>query len=44
MAYSKQVIERFGRCFNSPEQFSVGRFDLNDPNVATGMTELLRMW
>ena len=23
---------------NSPKQFSVGRFDPNDPNVATGMT------
>ena len=38
MAYSKQVIERFEGVLNSPEQFSVGRFDPNDPNVATGMT------
>jgi len=32
------VIERFEGVLNSPEQFSVGRFDPNDPNVATGMT------
>ena len=38
MAYSKQVIERFEGVLNSPEQFSVGRFYPNDPNVATGMT------
>lgn len=38
MAYSKQVIERFEGVLNSPEQFSVGRFDPKDPNVATGMT------
>ena len=38
MAYSKQVIERFEGVLNSPEQFSIGRFDPNDPNVATGMT------
>lgn len=38
MAYSKQVIERFEGVLNAPEQFSVGRFDPNDPNIATGMT------
>ena len=38
MAYSKEVIERFEGVLNSPEQFSVGRFDPNDPNVARGMT------
>lgn len=38
MPYSKQVIERFEGVLNSPEQFSVGRFDPNDPTVATGMT------
>ena len=38
MAYSRQVIERFEGVLNSPEQFSVGRFDPNDPNIATGMT------
>ena len=31
MPYSKEVL-------NSPKQFSVGRFDPNDPDVATGMT------
>ena len=38
MAYSKEVIERFEGVLNSPKQFSVGRFDPNDPTVATGMT------
>ena len=38
MAYSKEVVERFEQVLNSPKQFSVGRFDPNDPNVATGMT------
>lgn len=38
MAYSKEVIERFEGVLNSPQQFSVGRFDPSDPNVATGMT------
>jgi len=38
LAYSKEVIERFEGVLNSPKQFSVGRFDPNDPTVATGMT------
>ena len=38
MPYSKEVIERFEGVLNSPQQFSVGRFDPNDPTVATGMT------
>lgn len=38
MPYSKKVIERFEGVLNSPQQFSVGRFDPKDPNVATGMT------
>jgi nitrogen fixation NifU-like protein len=38
MAYSKKVIDRFEGVLNSPQQFSVGRFDPQDPNVATGMT------
>lgn len=38
MAYSKEVVERFEGVLNSPKQFSVGRFDPKDPNVATGMT------
>jgi len=37
MAYSKEVVERFEGVLNSPQQFSVGRFDPKDPNVATGM-------
>ena len=38
MAYSKKVLDRFYGVLNSPQQFSVGRFDPKDPNVATGMT------
>lgn len=38
MAYSKEVLDRFYGVLNSPQQFSVGRFDPKDPNVATGMT------
>ena len=37
MAYSKEVIERFESVLNNPQKHSVGRFDPNDPNVATGM-------
>ena len=38
MAYSKKVLDRFYGVLNSPQQFSVGRFDPIYPNVATGMT------
>lgn len=38
MAYSKEVTERFENVLNNPQKFSVGRFDPNDPAVATGMT------
>lgn len=38
MAYSKQVVERFESVLNDPEKHAVGRFDPNDPNVATGLT------
>ena len=38
MAYSKEVIERFQGVLNSPKQFNVGRYDPNDPTVATGIT------
>lgn len=38
MAYSKEVTKRFYEVLNSPKQFSVGRFDPADPNIATGMT------
>ena len=38
MAYSKEVVERFNAVTNNPEAHGVGRFDPNDPNVATGLT------
>ena len=38
MPYSEEVVKRFEEVLNSPKQFSVGRFDPNDPDVATGMT------
>ena len=38
MPYSKEVVRRFEEVLNSPKQFRVGRFDPNDPAVATGMT------
>jgi nitrogen fixation NifU-like protein len=38
MAYSQQVIDRFESVLNEPEKHAVGKFDPNDPNVATGMT------
>ena len=38
MAYSKKVIDRFESVLNDPHKPSVGSFDPNDPNVATGMT------
>ncbi len=38
MAYSKMVVDRFEAVLNDPKKFSVGSFDPNDPNVATGMT------
>ena len=38
MPYSKEVNERFYGVLNSPKQFSVGRFNPNDPDIATGMT------
>ena len=37
MAYSKEVIERFDAVLKNPEAHNVGRFDVNDPKVATGM-------
>jgi nitrogen fixation NifU-like protein len=38
MSYSQQVIDRFESVLNEPEKHAVGKFDPNDPNVATGMT------
>ena len=37
MAYSKKVVDRFNEVLENPEKHSVGRFDPNAPNVATGM-------
>ena len=37
MPYSKKVLDRFEAVTNAPEQFSVGRFDPSDKDVATGM-------
>tara|TARA_A100001015_G_scaffold133257_1_gene147856 strand:+ start:6403 stop:6855 length:453 start_codon:yes stop_codon:yes gene_type:complete len=38
MAYSQKVLDRFEAVTNNPSAHGVGRFDPNDPNVATGMT------
>ena len=38
MAYSKQVVDRFEQVLNSPKQFSVGRFNPKDADIATGMS------
>ena len=37
MAYSQKVLDRFEGVLNSPKQFSVGKFDPKDPDIATGM-------
>ena len=37
MAYSQKVVQRFENVLKNPEAHSVGRFDPNDPMVATGM-------
>jgi nitrogen fixation NifU-like protein len=36
--YSKAVVERFESVLKNPEKHAVGRFNPNDPDVATGMT------
>ena len=38
MAYSDKVVNSFKDVLNDPKAHGVGRFDPNDPNVATGMT------
>ena len=38
MAYSQKVVARFESVLNNPEQHAVGRFNPNDPDVATGLT------
>ena len=37
MPYSQQVLDRFDSVLKDPKKHSVGRFDPNDPKVATGM-------
>ena len=36
MPYSQQVLDRFDSVLKDPKKHSVGRFDPNDPKVATG--------
>ena len=38
MAYSQKVVDRFEQVTNNPAAHGVGKFDPNDPNVATGLT------
>ena len=38
MAYSQQVLDRFNSVLKDPIKHSVGRFNPEDPNLATGMT------
>ena len=38
MAYSKKVVDRFESVLKNPAKHAVGRFNPNDPNVATGLT------
>ena len=38
MPYSKEVNDRFYGVLNNPQEFSVGRFNPKDPDIATGMT------
>ncbi len=38
MAYSQKVLDRFDSVLKNPEAHAVGRFDPEEPNVATGMT------
>ena len=37
MAYSNKVVDRFASVLKDPKKHAVGRFDPNDPNVATGL-------
>jgi len=37
MPYSKKVVDRFNNVLNDPQSHAVGRFDPNDPMVASGM-------
>ena len=35
MAYSAEVVQRFENVLREPKKHNVGRFDPEDPNVAT---------
>ena len=37
MAYSAEVVQRFENVLKDPKAHNVGRFNPDDPNVATGM-------
>ena len=37
MAYSQKVIDRFENVLKNPTKHSVGRFDPNDADIATGL-------
>tara|TARA_R100000234_G_scaffold105510_1_gene75729 strand:+ start:70 stop:483 length:414 start_codon:yes stop_codon:yes gene_type:complete len=38
MAYSQKVVDRFESVLKNPAKHAVGKFNPNDPNVATGLT------
>ena len=38
MAYSQKVVDRFESVLKNPAKHAVGRFNPNEPNVATGLT------
>ena len=38
MAYSQKVVDRFESVLKNPAKHAGGRFNPNDPNVATGLT------
>ena len=38
MAYSQKVVDRLESVLKNPAKHAVGRFNPNDPNVATGLT------
>ena len=38
MAYSQKVVDMFESVLKNPAKHAVGRFNPNDPNVATGLT------
>jgi len=38
MAYSQKVVDRFESVLKNPAKHAVGRFNPNDPDIATGLT------